>query len=63
MHFLCEFSVKGTQNENFFGNNFEVLTISLLVMLKCKGFVKKIFDWAIMGGGTIVPRSVKNKKC
>jgi hypothetical protein len=30
-------------------------------MLKYQGFVKKNFDWAIVGGGRIVPRSLKTK--
>jgi hypothetical protein len=30
-------------------------------MLKYEGFVKTTFDWAIMGGGMIVLRSLKTK--
>ncbi len=53
------------KNEKFFGFDFEFCTVSLLVMLKNKGFVKNIFDCAIMGGGRIIPRNLKttgNKK-
>jgi hypothetical protein len=35
--------LKVHKNENFFGSDFEFCTISLLVMLKIQGFVKKIF--------------------
>jgi hypothetical protein len=38
----------------FFGFDFEFCTDSLLVMIKYEGFLKTIFDWAIMGGGRIV---------
>jgi hypothetical protein len=44
-----------------FGANFEFCIISLLVMLKIKILEKTNFDWTIMGGATIVPRSVKTK--
>jgi hypothetical protein len=37
------------KNENFVGYDFESFTVSLIVMLKYEGFVKKIFDWPIMG--------------
>ncbi len=37
--------------ENFFGFDFEFYTVSLLVMIK--------YDWPIMGGGRIIPRSPK----
>ncbi len=40
--------------------SFDFCIVSLLVMLKDEGFVKKtIFDWAIMGGGRIITRSLK----
>jgi hypothetical protein len=35
-------------------------------MLKYEGFVKTIIDWAIIGGGRIIPGSIKttgNKNC
>ncbi len=35
-------------------------------MLKNEGFVKRNFDWAIMGGGRIIPLSLQttgNKNC
>ncbi len=57
--------LKVHKNDNFFGTDFEFCTVSLLVMLNYKGFVKKI-DVAIIWGGAIVPRSLKtkgNKKC
>jgi hypothetical protein len=34
-------------------------TVSLLVMLKYEGFVKKLFDWAMNGGDMIVPLSLR----
>ncbi len=52
--------------ENFFGFDFEVYTVSLLVMLKYEGFVTNNFGLAIMGGGRIIPHSLKttgNKNC
>jgi hypothetical protein len=39
---------------NLFGSEIEFCTISLLALLKYKDFVKKIFDWAMNGGDTIV---------
>jgi hypothetical protein len=51
--------LKVHKNENFFGFDFEFFTVSLLVMLKYDGLVKTIFDWATMGGGRIIPRSLK----
>ena len=35
--------LKVHKNENFFGFDFEICTVSLLVMLKYEGFVKKNF--------------------
>jgi hypothetical protein len=58
--------LKVLKNENFFGFDFEFCTVSLPVMLKYEGFVKTIWDWAIMGGGRIIPRCLKttgNKNC
>jgi hypothetical protein len=46
-------------NENFFGFNFEICTVSLLVMIKYEGFVKIFFDWAMNGGVTIVALSLR----
>ncbi len=45
------------------GFDFEFCTVSLLVMLKYEGFVKKktIFDWAIKGRGRI--KTTGNKNC
>ncbi len=52
-------SLKVHKNDNFFGFNFEFCTVPLLVILKYEGFVKMIFDWAISGGGRIIPRRLK----
>ncbi len=53
-------SLKVHKIENFFGFDFEFYTVSLLVMLKYEGFEQQtIFDWTIMGGGRIIPRSPK----
>ncbi len=38
-----DFSLKVHKNENFFGYDFEICTVSLLVMLKYEGFVKFFF--------------------
>jgi hypothetical protein len=35
--------LKVHKNENFFGFDFEIRTVLLLVMLKYEGFVKKCF--------------------
>jgi hypothetical protein len=37
-------NLKVHKNENFFGFDFEFCTVSLLVMLKYQGFVKRHFD-------------------
>ncbi len=53
--------------DNFFSFDFEFCTISLLVMLKYEGFVKKQFlILPLWGGGRIIPPSLKtmgNKNC
>ncbi len=52
-----ERQLKVHKNENFFGFDFDFCTASLLIMHK--------YDWATMGGGRIIPRSLKatgNKK-
>jgi hypothetical protein len=52
--------LKVHKKDHFFGFAFEFCTVSLLVMLNYEGFLKKtIFDWSIMGGGRIIPRSLK----
>ena len=56
---MLNLHLKVHKNENFFGFDFEFFTVSLLVMLKYDGLVKTIFDWATMGGGRIIPRSLK----
>jgi hypothetical protein len=61
--FVCLFCglshLKVHKIENFFDSDFGICVISLLVMSKyrIKSLQKKIFDWAIIGGGTIFPRS------
>jgi hypothetical protein len=58
--------LKVHRNENFFGFNFDFCTVSLLVMLKFEVLKKTVFDWAIMGGGRIIPCSLQttgNKNC
>jgi hypothetical protein len=47
---VCVRDLKVHKNENFFGFYFEFCTISLLV------------DWTIMGGATIISRSLKTKQ-
>ncbi len=51
--------LKVHKNENFFGFDLELCNISMLVMHKYKDFSEKFFDWTIMGGATIIPRSLK----
>jgi hypothetical protein len=46
---IASVSLKVHKNENFFVSNFEFCSISLLVMLKYYGFVKKNFDGAFLG--------------
>jgi hypothetical protein len=55
-------SLKVHKIENFFDSDFGIWVISLLVMSKYQDFTKKIFDWAIIGGGMIFPRSPRNEK-
>ncbi len=54
--------LKGHKNENFFGFDFEFCTISMLVMHNNKILVEHFFDWTIMGGATIIPRSLKTTR-
>ncbi len=56
--------LKAHKNENFFGFDFEFCTISMIVMHKyCnKILVKNFFDWTIMGGATIIPRSPRTTR-
>jgi hypothetical protein len=56
---MPSYTLKVHKNENFFGFDFEFCNISMLVMHYNKILVKKIFDWTIMGGATIIPRSLK----
>jgi hypothetical protein len=49
--------LKVHKTENFFDYDFGICVISLLVMSKYEDLKKKFFDWAIIGGGTIFPRS------
>jgi hypothetical protein len=39
-------------------SDFELFTFSYLLMHKYESFVKEIFDWAIIGKGTIVLRTL-----
>ena len=48
--------------ENFFDSDFEICVISLLVIINNKVLVKHFFDWTIMGGATIIPRSLKTTR-
>ena len=59
MEIGCKSRLKVHKIEIFFGFYFEICIISLLVMPKYKDFTKKNFDQAIIGGGTIFPRSLK----
>jgi hypothetical protein len=45
--------------EIFFGFDFKICIISLLVMSKYYDFINIFFDQAIIGGGKIFPRSLK----
>ncbi len=51
--------LKAHKIENFFGSDFEFCIISLLVMLKYKGFVIFFFDQATIGGDTVIPLSLR----
>ncbi len=51
--------LKVHKNEIFFGSDFEFFAISLLVMFKYYGFVKKKFDRTTIGGDTIIPLSLR----
>jgi hypothetical protein len=48
--------------ENFFISDFGICVISLLVMSKYLDLTKKIFYWAIIGGGTIFPRGPRTTR-
>ncbi len=48
--------------ENFFDSDFGICVISLLVISKYQDFTKNFFDWAIIGGGTIFPRSPRTTR-
>ncbi len=52
-------SLKVHKIEIFFGFDFEICIISLLVISKCKDFTKKIFYQAIFGGDTIFPLNLR----
>ncbi len=53
--------LKVHKNENFFGFDYEFCTISVLC-INNKIFGENFFDWTIMGGATIIPRSLKTKR-
>ncbi len=52
-------SLKVHKIENFFDSDLEFCIISLLVLLKNIKILIKKFDWAIHGGDTIVPLSLR----
>jgi hypothetical protein len=54
-------ALKVNKNDNFFGFDFEFCTNSMLFMHN-KILVKNFFDWTIMGGATIIPRSPKTTR-
>jgi hypothetical protein len=55
--------IKIHKNENFFGFDFEFFTISYCKScINNKISVKNLFDWTIMGGATIIPRSLKTTR-
>ncbi len=52
-------SLKVHKIEIFFGLDFEICIISLLVMSKYSDLTKKFFDQSIIGGDTIFPLSLR----
>ena len=56
---VCTLSLKVHKNENFFGFDFE---FHCQLCQNIKILQKKIFDWAIIGGGTIFPRSPRTTR-
>jgi hypothetical protein len=48
--------LKGVQELEVFASDFEFCTIYIKI------FGKIFFDWSMMGGATIVPRSLKTKR-
>ncbi len=57
---MTTFPLKVHKIEIFFGFDFEICNISLLVMSKYIDFAKKnFFDWASIRESTIFPRSLK----
>ncbi len=55
-------TLKVHKNENFFDSDFGICVISLLVISNIKILPKNFFDWAIVGGGTIFPRSPRTTR-
>jgi hypothetical protein len=55
-------SLKVHKNENFFGFDFEFCIFQCQLCINNKILVKKKFDWTIMGGATIIPRSLKTTR-
>ncbi len=51
----CILNLKVHKIENFFDSDFGICVISLLV-------VTKFFDWTILGGATIIPRSPRTTR-
>jgi|688.fasta_scaffold1442449_1 hypothetical protein len=44
---FCDFYFKDTQDKSIFGSDFEFCTISVLVMLKYYGFLRKKMIWIV----------------
>ncbi len=55
--------LKVHKNENFVWLRFSILYYSIVSYVKIlRFFKKKLFDWAIIGGGTIFPRSLRTTR-
>ncbi len=54
--------LKVHKNDNFFGFDFEFCTILMLVIHNNKILGNTFFDWTIMGGATIIPRSLRTTR-
>ncbi len=51
--------LKVHKNENFLAS---ILNFVLFQCINNKILVKNMFDWTIMGGATIIPRSIKTTR-
>jgi hypothetical protein len=54
-------ALKINKNENFFAPILNNVLFHSQLCLNIKILKQKFFDWAIIGGGTIVPLSLKTK--